>query len=63
MSTPQKRYDDNFKYIDSFGNELPWGGFLEAGCLLCHNNKYLNNSACRDIIYSITDTLYYENNR
>ncbi len=32
MSTPQKRYDDNFKYIDSFGNELPWGGFLEVGC-------------------------------
>lgn len=32
MCIPQKRYDDNFKYIDSFGNELPWGGFLEAGC-------------------------------
>ena len=23
---------DNFKYIDSFGNELPWGGFVEASC-------------------------------
>ena len=23
---------DNFKYIDSFGNELPWGCFVEASC-------------------------------
>ena len=23
---------DNYKYIDSFGNELPWGCFVEASC-------------------------------